>query len=355
MTKDSKLPEIHQEAFTKAREKLGLSVKDLGGMACLSARQIEQIENGEASSYYGAQNKFTAAKKVAKLLGLSEEEAFDWGLQPANTSVTKTESIQSETTQSISAQEKESVSDAPKKAAPKKSAVKKEANKVIEQIEETQLSLPAAEEEKQPVKQEPVKAALKEVSFASSSSSAKPAKQKKLLLLLSVIAAAAFAVINLRPMFFADQPAEIIVVKEEIIEPAPAPAAAPVEPAPAAVVPVVNAEVSVACPAEEGIISYKPDAPRKIADSVFVQAKSKQVICVIDATGKTQNKVVEPGVGTSFFGKPPFKVLTPGLAQVDVFFQGAKVRPANLNSKTLILEAAEVVTAPVEKTDSGLR
>ena len=81
MTHNAKLPEICKEAFSKAREKLGLSTKDLGAMACLSHHQIAQIESGESPYFYGAQNKFTAAKKVAKLLNLSDEEAFDYGTQ----------------------------------------------------------------------------------------------------------------------------------------------------------------------------------------------------------------------------------------------------------------------------------
>ena len=75
----TKLPEIRKDAFIKAREKLGLSTKDLGGMACLSTRQIEQIENGETSTFYGPQVKVTAAKKVAGLLKLKEEDVFDYG------------------------------------------------------------------------------------------------------------------------------------------------------------------------------------------------------------------------------------------------------------------------------------
>ena len=79
MNKPAKLPEIRKEAFTKAREGLGLSAKELSSMACLSVRQIEQIENGEMNSFYGPQIKITAAKKVAALLKLTEEDAFDFG------------------------------------------------------------------------------------------------------------------------------------------------------------------------------------------------------------------------------------------------------------------------------------
>jgi hypothetical protein len=78
---------------------------------------------------------------------------------------------------------------------------------------------------------------------------------------------------------------------------------------------------------------------------------------VVDATGKTQNKMLEPGVGASVYGKPPFKVLTSGLNQVDLYYQGAKVRTGNTSSKTIILEPAEIVqsVAPATSTDSQLR
>jgi len=347
---NSKIPEIRKEVFAKAREKLALSTKDLGGMACLSHHQISQIESGESSYFYGAQNKFTAAKKVAKLLSLSDEEAFDYGSQAP---VKMVEELKIER---------------PTKAPAKKAQSKKEAVEVKEVVEETQAPALVAEEEKkesvkklESIKVEPAKVTPKEIPFSATSASSKPASSKKLFLWLSVLAALVFSVINLRPLFFVDKPEEIVVVKEEIIEPAPA--ATPAEPAPVApatavpavAAPAASSEASTACPAEEGIISYKPDAPRKAADMVYVQVKTKQVICVSDASGKIQNKMVEPGVGASFYGKPPFKVLTGGLAQADVFFQGAKVRLTNSNYKTLILEAAEVVAPPVDRTDSQQR
>jgi transcriptional regulator with XRE-family HTH domain len=342
---NSPLPDIRKEAFTKAREKLSLTTKDLGVMACLSTRQIEQIESGETSSFYSAQIKATAAKKVAKLLKLSDEEAFDFGATAPETS--------SELQLPIA---EVKLTDAPKitgtkKESSQKSEAKIEVVQTEEQVQESQLPI----EEK---KVQETEAPLNQVTPKSKSTS-----QKNLFLGLSVAAAATFAVVNLQPLFFPEKPAEIVLIKEEIIEPVPA--AAPVEPAPAAQAPSIAAvappapvgstEAAVACPAEEGIISYKTDAPRKAADTVFVQVKSRQVVCVSDASGKIQNKVIEPSTGATFYGKPPFKVLTNGLAQVDVFFQGAKVRLTNLNYKTVILEAAEVVTPPVDRTDSQQR
>jgi transcriptional regulator with XRE-family HTH domain len=328
VSSNTKLPEIRKEAFIEAREKFGLSAKDLGAKVCLSARQIEQIENGETSSFYGAQIKVTAAKKVAKLLNLRDEEAFD---------------INSNASEKLS-------------ATPVQLPI----------TEVKVVDAPIREEKKDPVKKvESAKVISKEIPFPATSVSPKSASSKKLFLWLSVLAALVFSAINLRPLFFADKPAEILVVKEEIIEPAPAvnstepsllaPVSSITPVAPAVEVPAASTETSTACPAEEGIISYKTDVPRKAADLVYVQVKSKQVICVSDASGKMQNKLIEPGVGASFYGKPPFKVLTGGLAQVDVFFQGSKVRLTNLNYKTLVLEAAEVVAPPVERTDTQPR
>ena len=341
MNANSKLPEICNEVFTKAREKLGLSTKELGSLACLSTRQIEQIENGETNSFYSAQIKVTAAKKVAKLLNLSDEEAFDFSSQ-----------------------------------APKKMSVAS-VELPIAGIKSTPAlkakDLKIAEEKKEPVKKaQPKEVQVKAVSSIEMTTKQKAPSQKKLFLWGSVGAAAVFAVINLRPLFFADKPEEISLVKEELVEPAPAAASTPIESAsaptptpttvPLAASTLANAGVATtanpssgACPAEEGIISFKPEAPRKVADMVFVQTKAQQVICVIDASGKTQNKLVEPGVGASFYGKPPFKVLTAGLNQVDVFFQGAKVRLSNLNTKTLILEASEVLIPTADRSDSQLR
>ena len=100
VNKSAKLPEIRKEAFTKARESLGLTTKELSSMACLSVRQIEQIENGETSTFYGPQVKVTAAKKVAGLLKLKEEDAFDFGEQipPAKILPEKTGPAKSEKT-----------------------------------------------------------------------------------------------------------------------------------------------------------------------------------------------------------------------------------------------------------------
>jgi transcriptional regulator with XRE-family HTH domain len=321
-----KQPEIRNEAFTKAREKLGLSVQDLAGQACLSARQIEQIENGEMSSFYGTQIKVTAARKVARLLGLSEQDAFNLG---------------------------DVVIDSKKEIAP----MPEESHQLV--VAEKKQS-----QESEPEKKQNIKVARVNPAFAFSNTEGSNSQQsgkQRVFIWLSLIAAVVFSVINLRPLFFADKPQEI-VVKEEVLEqplaetkspeaPPPSPMAA----APMPIQAVSDVAAAEVCPiADVTVSSYKPTFPKKSADLVYIQAKTKQVVCVVDASGKTQQKTIDPNAGVSFYGAPPFKVLSAGLAQVDVYFQGAKVRPANLAEKTILLEAGDI-SQPATPSDSQLR
>ena len=322
MANHSKLPQIRQNAFLSAREGLGISAKDLAAQACLSTRQVQQLENGEQSSFYGAQVKFTAAKKVAALLGLKDEDAFDYG-EPVKDSANK-EKLRAEGTSS------------------------KAVDMLVPEIQK-----------KVEVPLKTVDAQLR--SLHQTAAKSKPKPRKRYVLWLGFMVAVAFLVINLRPLFFPKEAEEVLLVKDIVVESDLA--AVPTEPINVTIPeaelapPVVNpvAELKEACPAQDSeVIHYQPEAPRKRADMVYVQVKSRQVICVTDATGKNQNKTVEAGVGTSFFGQPPFKLVTGGMTQVDVYFQGTKVRLANLNTKVLVLESAELV-APTTQSDSELR
>jgi transcriptional regulator with XRE-family HTH domain len=330
--------EIRKEAFTKARESLGLSTKELSGMACLSVRQIEQIENGEMSSFYGTQIKVTAAKKVAVLLKLKEEDAFDFGEKAPPVTI-----IPEKIAEPI-AEKVEKVASVVKAPAPKKQSK-------LQQVVETPKVI--------------IKSLEPARLFENSKAVGQSYPKKKIFVLLGIAAALVFSMVNLRPLFFPEPPKEEIVVEtvqETPLVSAPVEEAKPAVPAqalatapsPVVAVAVPAALVSTECPAvDASAVTYKPDAPKKSGDMVYVQSKTAQTVCVIDALGKNQNKTLEPGVGASIYGKPPFKVLTLGLNQVDLYFQGAKVR-AGSSGKTIILEAAEL-SQPAASTDSQLR
>ena len=105
-------------------------------------------------------------------------------------------------------------------------------------------------------------------------------------------------------------------------------------------------EVADGCPAPDAIIAtFKQTAPSKNSDFVYVVSKNKQVLCVKDGTGKIDRKVLDEAVSpaftsTSFYGKAPFLVMSNGLGQLDIFFQGQKVPVQGIDSKTIHLEQA---------------
>ena len=345
MNQSNKLPEIRKEAFQKARESAGLSTQELALKACLSNRQIEQLESGEMSSFYGAQIKYTAAKKVAALLSLLEKDAFDFGIQPA---VIEKAALVEET---LPVETKKT-----KKSEEKKVEVSKSE---VNEIETTKVEQPSAKSS--PIHSKPDLALeLQDVVVEKgvTKQSAGANSQRKWLLILSVIAAVIFSAVNLRPLFFPEAPKEEVAVSPPLpVDPAPASPIPAVEEKASAAIPITPpvAATSTDCPAMDSApMTYRPDAPKKAADMVYMQSKSAQMVCVIDALGKVQNKQLEPGVGVSVYGKAPLKVLTSGLDQVDLYFQGARVRPASLAGKTIILEGAEL-SQPLTPSDSQLR
>ncbi|MBT8550439.1 helix-turn-helix domain-containing protein [Polynucleobacter paneuropaeus] len=322
------IPEIRKEVFVKAREALGLSVQELSGKACLSVRQIQQIENGEHNSFYSPNIKFTAAKKVAQLLDLQTEEAFDFGDLVSQLPIEVQEAKPSPAV----------VEEKPKTKTPEPAS----------NIKVESAALAKSIQQKKP---------------ASSSPDKKP-----WLPILAFIAIAGFAFLSLRPSLFgtasetAQAPAEEVKAEAPVSPAEPSAQAAPekaAEPTPtpavvAAPVAVASTPSATECPmADSNVASYKTDAPKKSADMVYLVAKTPQVVCVLDATGKSQSKQLEPGIGASIYGKAPLKVLTAGLSQVDLYFQGVKVRPGNAGN-TILLEPAPL-SANKNDSDSELR
>lgn len=322
------IPEIRKEVFVKAREALGLSVQELSGKACLSVRQIQQIENGEHNSFYSPNIKFTAAKKVAQLLDLQTEEAFDFGDLVSQLPIEVQEAKPSPAV----------VEEKPKTKTPEPAS----------NIKVESAALAKSIQQKKP---------------ASSSPDKKP-----WLPILAFIAIAGFAFLSLRPSLFgtasetAQAPAEEVKAEAPVSPAEPSAQAAPekaAEPTPtpavvAAPVAVASTPSATECPmADSNVASYKTDAPKKSADMVYLVAKTPQVVCVLDATGKSQSKQLEPGIGASIYGKAPLKVLTAGLSQVDLYFQGVKVHPGNAGN-TILLEPAPL-SAAKNDSDSELR
>jgi DNA-binding XRE family transcriptional regulator len=352
-------PEIRTAAFIAAREKCAMSVEELAHLACLSKKQIQQIENGQSSTFYSPTVKFTAAKKIAKLIQLDEKDAFDFGPQAGLPFAQAVDSIQSE----LKSTGQEPLLDT-KKEAPQKAAEQtddgesKEAKKAVSKKTKAVAvpPVPSRAETKPGL----VEAPMPEPSMRVHSGGREHKSSSKKWVWLLPIGALVLAIVQFQPLLQNQLDAmmgKAKPVQETALTAAPvdaAPASPPAEPAstsaavtppvPPAITPspAIAVAANAACPLPDATIeSYKSPSASKPGNMVFVKMPTAQIICVEDGDGKVQTKTMEPGLGYSFYGKPPFKLLTSGLSSAEVFFQGLRVRPSNADSKSMLLVQAD--------------
>ena len=141
--------------------------------------------------------------------------------------------------------------------------------------------------------------------------------------------------------------------KEEGANPAnPATPTSPASPgtpsAPSSAAPAA-ASVAAVAPLPSDVSCPKPDAsvteqsvtePNKPGNFVHVIVRSRQIVCVMDATGKSMMQSIDAGAGHTFGGKAPFTILTNGLSQTSVYFQGKLVRPMSEQARTMRVKEA---------------
>ena len=315
---NKRVPDVRGEVLKKAREAKGLTVSELATKVCFSVKQIEQLENGEKSHFYSLAIKANAAKRVANELGINQEDVFDFGPDLIEAAKVRQESskevaslsspLEAQANSSEPLEKKESQK---KTSQPKRTTPKKTEDQKVEQLERF-------DETPKPI----IKKNRTLIYFGSA----------------AIVAAIGIVTLNMnqpqpvKSVEVAKLPSETIAAeskKEEVVSPAPT-AIAPA---------LVASEATNTCPSEDASPkSYRMASASKPGNMVYVQSRSAQTICVKDASGKLEKKSLEAGGSYSFYGKPPFVVMTSGLGQTDLFFQGYKVKIDNPNSKTIILE-----------------
>ena len=72
----SDISQIDGQSVRLKRESFGWAISDMATMACLSSKQIKQIEEGGLAAFYSESVKLTAARKVAGILQMTEAELF---------------------------------------------------------------------------------------------------------------------------------------------------------------------------------------------------------------------------------------------------------------------------------------
>ena len=84
---------------------------------------------------------------------------------------------------------------------------------------------------------------------------------------------------------------------------------------------------------------FQPQQARKPGDMVYVVSEVSQVLCVADADGKSQSKRLEAGQTQSYYGRPPWQLMSSALQQTQVYFQGYKVRlPSQAQDRVELVE-----------------
>ena len=360
MNKTPVITQINGRAFQEARERLGISVKDLAKQSCFSVRQIEQIENGKSDAFYSLAIKANAAKKIAHLLKLSEAEAFEFKVDSLTLAAEK-DTLTTDTDNSQS-----SLTSSPATTPARSIATHTDA------VDSRFSSHSSALSEQL----EPRFGPDQDGTGSLASLNHKPRSGRTLIISLALAAIVLLVVLIQSDLLiqiqnpFSPKPApvvEVMIPEDKPAEPEKlgmtsdnnastaspavtlntnaatgtvgsnsAPGAALATVAPSATITPSN--TLEGCPSVGVSASaYTPTQSNRSADMVYVVSKVNQTVCVVDANGKIQNRSLDAGTSASFYGKPPFKVMTSGLSQVDLFFQGWKVRPTNPNEKTIEL------------------
>lgn len=73
---------------------------------------------------------------------------------------------------------------------------------------------------------------------------------------------------------------------------------------------------------------------------VYLISNTVQTVCVTDASGTTVLHELTPDQGgRSFFGRAPWQLQSPGLREIQVFFQGSRINlPRTVSDRVELIE-----------------
>lgn len=356
------LPEIQGAVLKAGRQKLRLEIPDLATKACLSKKHIIELEQGGVSSFYSESHKIAVAKKVAKILQLDESLVLvhpDGDL--AQQESLPFDSAIEDTQQSLKSQEIKVVKEV-KSITPETKTTGEESNQQTSKA----VTLAASN---------PIKVTLENIQSGGQMDASRQAQKPSrrglvsLLLLILVVAGLYSSKNDIIAVFNppAQEPQAVVVEgavpqdpKDEgansanpVSQANPANSVTPSAPsgvAPNSVVPalanvaaVVSLPSDVSCPKPDANVTEQSvTEPSKPGNFVHVNVESRQIVCVVDATGKSMMQSIESGAGYTFGGKAPFTILTNDLSKTSVYFQGKRIRSLNEQAKTMRVKEATV-------------
>jgi transcriptional regulator with XRE-family HTH domain len=315
-----RLPEINGIALKAAREKRGIERSELATQCCLSSKMVAELEDGGISYFYSYQLKVSAAKRVGSYLGLSTED-FLQQVAEVIENVDALEDGENESLQEGGMQD----------LASTVNGVVNEGEQLDDLIYESTNS----------------GTSLPHVSVRTS--------QFKwvggaLFVLVGMIAMygleSQFHISNQSLEFFGksnnqnmqppEPPKELVAEYQEQIQGDAKPSIkteAKIEPMPAA-----SLAANQCSPVrDDQLLVYKSPNPSKSGDTLNIKTLVKQSVCVIDSQGKQALVDLDSNEAHSFRGNPPFVVVAQDLDNVEMFYQGWRVRLPNAGMKQMKL------------------
>jgi transcriptional regulator with XRE-family HTH domain len=306
---NTRLPDIIGSALKLAREKRGMERAELAKLCCLSNKMVLELEEGGMTAFYSFQLKLSSAKRVGSFLGLSPSDYLGQVVEAVE-AVEMPESLSEADDLSVKKDEKQVSLSA-------QNTVVNEAEHLDDLIygsTHSGTSLPHFNTPSVPVKK---------IGLALG-----------LLIALGAIygidnklriSNQALALLEQGSSKKDEQEADggKLLVKTEL-KPEPVLASTPSQ---SQCSPVRDDQLSV----------YKSPNPSKLGDAVNIKTLIKQSICVVDGQGKQTLVDLEPNTAHSFRGSSPFVVSAQDLDNLEMYYQGWRVRPPNPGAKQIRL------------------
>lgn len=309
-SKSLALPEVQGDILKKAREARHMDISGLASLACVGKKHIQQLENGDDSIFFSPDHKIQVAKKVAHILGLDPVDVLVYQEPQAVESVNQHQTMLP-------------LDDAPREApVPFDPVVEKEP------VSQTKVNLEN----------------LRAMAHAQDASSPFFERYGKAMISVALVAGVLGGLYLTK-----DEITQLVKggPKVEVQDSAANTATnentegGQAKEVPAStVIPPLPSEAG--CPSADAMIAdYTTVDPTKPGNFVYVQAKTKQIICVVDASGKSSMQNLEAGATHTFSGKAPFVVTTSSLDQVNTYFQGKLIKPASPSARSIRLIEAK--------------
>jgi cytoskeletal protein RodZ len=314
-----RLPEIIGSALKSAREKRGMELADLATQCCISSRMVLELEEGGMTSFYSFQLKLSTAKRVATYLGLSPEEY----LGQVNEVVQAPDPLPEVGNVPNKEYEKQSPMSTP-------SVINEgELDDLIIESAHSGTSLPHFSMRSVPVKRAGLILGLMVVLGALYGLENRYEISSQVIALFESVGSKKVEQPEIPKEEFAAQESKQDITEEKAVP--------QIDTKPEFGKAVAASQGQCPPVRDDQTPIYKSPNPSKPGDAVSVKTLIKQSICVTDGQGKQTLVDLESNTAYSFKGLSPFIVSAQDLDNVEMFYQGWRVRPPNAGIRQMKL------------------